>query len=341
LIVLLLPHRQIVVLAFASLSAVGCIALSPLDMEGLTSSAPTPQIFAPGVVSGPANDGSPTFSPDGKTIFFTRSSAYWSVIVESHKVHGQWSHPTLAPFSGEWSDSSPGMSPDGTYLVFESKRPKQGESSAGIVSNLWRVDRMGTGWGKPKRLPETVNLDGQSLWKPSIATDGTIYFVAIDAKGGKRLFFSTFSTNAYEQAQALSFSDGTTLDADPEIAPDGSFLVFCSAGRLPDDKKDHLFIVRRTAEGWGPVVPIRYSSDDTNGYSTDDEPHLGPDHRTLYFSSDRTVPAHFPRSREQAHRDFDHMESWGYFSDYANVWSIPLNAWLTDHIDRGKTIETK
>jgi Tol biopolymer transport system component len=220
------------------------------------------------------------------------------------------------------------MSPDGTYLVFESKRPKQGESASSIVSNLWRVDRTDTGWSKPKRLPDKVNLDGQSIWKPSIAADGTIYFVAIDTKGGKRLFASSYLNHDYQQARPVSFSDGTTLDVDPEIAPDGSFLVFCSAGRLPDDKRDHLFIVRRTDEGWGPVVPIRYAGDDTNGYSTDDEPHLGPDHRTLYFSSDRAVSAHFPRSREQAQKDFDHMESWGYFSDYTNIWSIPLTLWL-------------
>jgi Tol biopolymer transport system component len=299
------------------------------------------QIFAPGVVSGPANDGSPTFAPDGKTIFFTRSAANWSVIVESHKVHGKWSNPTLAPFSCEWSDSSPAMAPDGTYLVFESKRPKQGESAASIVSNLRRVDRVSTGWSKPKRLLDTVNLDGQSLWKPSIAAHGTIYFVAIDAKGGKRLFSSLYLNNVYEQAQPLSFSDGTTLDVDPEIAPDESFLVFCSAGRLPDDKKDHLFIVRRIVDGWGPAVPIRYAGDDTSGYSSDDEPHLGPDHRTLYFSSDRTVMVHFPRSREQAQRDLDHMESWGYFSDYANVWSIQITPCPTDRNDRGKATSTK
>jgi hypothetical protein len=93
------------------------------------------------------------------------------------------------------------MAPDGTYLVFESKRPKQGESAAGIVSNLWRVDRMGTGWSMPKRLPDTVNLDGQSLWKPSIAADGTIYFVVIDTRGGKRLFSSHYLNHGYEQAQ--------------------------------------------------------------------------------------------------------------------------------------------
>jgi len=334
-------QRPILTFVASSLCTTIWIGVSTYDAEGLISSAPTPQVFAPGVVSGPANDGSPTFAPDGNTIFFTRSTANWSVIVESHKVHGQWSHPTLSPFSGEWSDSSPAMAPDGSYLVFESKRPKQGESVAMIVSNLWRVDHLDTGWSKPKRLPDTVNFVGQSLWKPSIAADGTIYFVAIDAKGGKRLFSSHYLNNGYEQAQPLSFSDGTTLDVDPEIAPDESFLVFCSAGRLPDDKKDHLFIVRRTAEGWGPVVPIRYAGDDTNGYSTDDDPHLGPDHRTLYFSSDRKVPARFPRSREQAQWDFEHMESWGYFSDYTNVWSFPLNSWLTDHNDHGKATATK
>jgi Tol biopolymer transport system component len=313
-----------------------CIAMSPQDLVGPSSSPPTPQIFAPGVVSGPANDGTPAFSPNGNTIFFTRSTANWGVIVESHKIQGEWSRPTLAPFSGEWPDSSPAMSPDGSYLVFESNRPvtplssrpKEGESIPGIVSNLWRVDRVGSGWSKPRRLPDTVNLASQSIWKPSIAADGTIYFVSIDKKGGKRLFSSQYTNGAYQQAQPLPFSDGTTLDVDPEIAPDGSFLVFCSAGRLPGDSKDHLFIVLRKADGWGTVVPIRYAGDDKNGYSTDDEPHLSPDHRTLYFSSDRPVPTHFPRSPEQAQLDFKHLDTQGWFSGYANVWSIPISASL-------------
>ena len=149
------------------------------------------------------------------------------------------------------------------------------------------------------------------------------------SEGGKRLFSSQYPNGAYQQAQPLPFSDGTTLDVDPEVAPDGAFLVFCSAGRVPGDSKDHLFIVLRKADGWGTVVPNRYAGDNKTGYSsTDDEPHLSPDHRTLYFSSHRAVSAHFPRSPEQAQLDFKNLDSLDWFSGYANACSIPISASL-------------
>jgi hypothetical protein len=291
----------------------------------------TPQLFAPGVISGPANDGSPTFAPDGNTLFFTRSTTGWGVIVESRRVHGKWSEPQVAPFSGEYSDSSPGMAPDGSFIVFVSLRPKDSAGTSDPaqkpkrVANLWRSNRAGSGWSKPERMPDAVNM-GPSIWKPSIAADGTIYFVSIDAKGGKRLYAAPYKDGAYQQAQPLSFSDGTTGDVDPEIAPDGSFLVFCSSGRR-GDSKDHLFIVLRKGADWGPVTPIRYAGDDQNGSSTDDEPHLGPDHRTVYFSSDRTVHVDFPRSHEQAQEDLKRLEIWD--NSNANVWFMPITSWLS------------
>jgi Tol biopolymer transport system component len=287
------------------------------------SAGPTPQIFAPGVISGPGNDGSPTFSPDGNTLFFTRSTSHWTVILESQKVNGQWTQPRLAPFSGEWPDSSPAMSPDGTYIVFQSLR----RTEKGAVSELRRVDRVETGWSKPVRLPDEVNISA-SIWKPSIAADGTIYFTNIGNDGSKRLYSSKYRNGRDEAAQPLSFSDGKHLDVDPEVAPDGSFLVFCSAGRLEGDTKDHLFIVRRVGNDWGKVEQIRYGGDDEKpyGFSTDDEPHLGSDHRTLYFSSDRVIPVHFPRTHDQAQKDFERMESWD--NSNTNVWFIPLSSLL-------------
>lgn len=311
------------------------LASTPREDQPAAAEVAVPQIFAPGVISGPANDGSPVFTPDGSTIYFTRTNGNWGAILESHMVNGQWSRPVLAPFSGEWPDSSPAMAPDGAYLIFESRRPvaplavhpKEGEPSPGVVSNLWRVDRAGSGWSKPVRLPDTVNI-GHGIWKPSVSASGTVYFVSIDDKGAKRLYSSQLKNGAYQQAQPLPFSAGTTLDVDPEISPDESFLVFVSAGRLPGDTLDHLFIVARQGDGWGPVLPIRYAGDGKPAFSTDDEPHLGPDHRTLYFSSDRAFSAHYPRTPEQAQQDFNHMESWGWFGGYSNVLSIPVDAYL-------------
>jgi len=42
----------------------------------------------------------------------------------------------------------------------------------------------------------------------------------------------------------------------------------------------------------------------------DNEPHLSPDHRTLYFSSDRMLPVHFPRTPAQAQADLERINSW-------------------------------
>ncbi len=299
--------------------------------EAQTAASVVPEIFAPGVISGPQNDGSPTFSPDGNTLFFTRSTTHWSVILESHKVKGQWSTPKLASFSGVWPDSSPSMAPDGSYIIFQSTRrlgePEPGKAAPVPVSNLWQVDRTDAGWSEPKRLPDAVNLS-HSIWKPSIAQDRTVYFTVIGDRGSKRLYSAAYRNGTYATAQPLSFSDGTTADVDPEIAPDGSFLVFCSSGRVKGDDKDHLYITRRQGDGWGAVVAIRYAGDEKPyGFSTDDEPHLGADHRTLYFSSDRSAAVHFPRTHRQAEQDLERLELWD--NGNSNVWTLSLTPWLS------------
>jgi Tol biopolymer transport system component len=272
----------------------------------------SPQIAGLWVAAGSANDGSPTFSPDGNTLLFARSGAAWSVILESHRSPAGWSAPRIASFSGTWSDWAPAFAPDGRTLVFVSVR-------AGIGATLWRVVRTGSGWSAPEQLPAAVNI-GTSVWKPSIAGDGSIYFVDIDPKGHKRLYVARSGPGGFTAAAALPFSDGSTGDVDPEVAPDESFLVFASSGRVTGDDKDHLFIVFRRAGAWGTPQRLNYAGDD--GASTDNEPHLGPDHRTLYFSSDRSLPVHLPLAAGGAQRVLDTMREHGNGS--MNAWMLSL-----------------
>jgi len=56
---------------------------------------------------------------------------------------------------------------------------------------------------------------------------------------------------------------------------------------------------------------------------------LSPDLKTLYFSSERTLPIDFPRSPEQAKADLARLQSWD--NGNYNIWTVPLKPWIDAH----------
>ena len=281
--------------------------------------APAAQIFAPGVISGPANDADPAFTPDGKLLVFSRNG----VLLVSLYSKGKWSTPTIAPFSGQWSDQQPTMSPDGKFLVFVSNRPVGSDVGKRPAGNLWRVDRVGDGWGQAVHLPANVNRGG-STWAPSIAADGSLYFIErASAQAPFRLWRSQFRNGSYEAAALLNFGDETTQDVDPAVAPDESFIVFGSMHPGPG-AHERLYIAFREGAGWGKPIDLGAAVNSADNDSN--EARLGPDFRTLYFSTDRTQPVALPRTRAQAETDLVRIQSWD--NGNQNIWSISLAPWL-------------
>lgn len=285
----------------------------------LASPAPTAEIFAPGVISGPANDADPAFTPDGKLLVFSRNG----MLLVSRHSKGKWETPVIAPFSGQWSDQQPTMSPDGKFLVFVSNRPVSAGDAKRPAGNLWRVERTGDGWGEPVHLPATVNR-GSSTWAPSIAADGSLYFIERASQQAPfRLWRSQFRNGNYEAATPLNFGDETTQDVDPAVAPDESFIIFGSMHPGPG-AHEHLYISFRKAAGWGNPVDLGPAVNSADNDSN--EARLGSDFRTLYFSTDRTLPVKLPRTREQAESDLARIQSWD--NGNQNIWSISLAPWL-------------
>ena len=320
--------------AFRTASSYAAVAAMTL-CAGLTpawSSTPgVPEIFAPGVISGAGHEAAPAFTPDGKTVYFQRSTPAGSVILVSHFARGKWSAPEIAPFSGEWNDIEPAMAPDGSFLVFISSRPitPGGKSIEGFYNgqaqdggNLWRVDRERSGWSKPVRLPETVNR-GTTMFAPAIAGDGSLYFMEpFGAKSRFRLYRSQYRDGQYEPAEPLPFSDGSTTDVDPAVSPDERFLIFGS-GRPPAKGNIDLFIVQREGGQWGTPVHL---GDVVNSPTSDAEPRLGTDGHTLYFSSERTLPQTFPRTPAQARADLARVHDWD--TGQYNIWKLDIMPWL-------------
>jgi hypothetical protein len=292
-----------------------------------------PQVFAPGVISGPAGEACPAFTPDGNTVYFDVGS----MILVSHREHGVWSKPQIAPFSGQWLDHDPTMSPDGSYLVFVSNRPvKPGADALGATvhgtfysgrgGHLWRVDRKGSGWGVPVHLPDTVNASDRT-YAPSIAADGSLYFIHPDEQNVFHIYNSTFAHGAYQPAARVAVGDPSAATHDPAIAPDQSFMVFNLSTQAND--MGGFYIAFREGDHWGKPIDLGEAINGKPGKWSQWGAHIGPDRRTLYYTSDRRTALSFPLTHEQADTALARMESWDNGGD--NIWHVSLQPWLDAH----------
>jgi hypothetical protein len=313
------------------LAASLCAATGASFADGATE---TPQVFAPGVISAAAGEACPAFMPDGNTVYFDVSI----MILMSHRANGVWSKPVIAPFSGQWLDHDPTMSPDGSYMVFVSNRPVtpgsqalvpvvHGQPHPGAGGNLWRVERKGNGWGTPVHLPDAVNVSDRT-YAPSVAADGTLYFIHPDAQGVFHIYSSQFAHGAYQPQQLVAVGDPSATTHDPPIAPDQSFMVF----NLADPKDDGMgdfYIAFREGDQWGKPVNLGQAINGKPGRWSQWGAHIGPDNRTLYYTSDRTERATFPMTPEQAKTQLAQMESWNNGGD--NIWTVSLAPWLDAH----------
>lgn len=282
--------------------------------------AQTASVFDPGNLSGPADDADPAFAPDGTSLVFSRNGA----LLLSHRQGAGWSKPVLAPFSGVWNDQQPVMAPDGSYLVFVSNRPAVAGGPTLAGGNLWRVDRHDASWGEPVRLPDTVNR-ATNIWAPSIARNGNLYFIMRGAAGQPfRIWRARRSGDGYLAPEAVLLGDPASQDVDPAVAPDESFIVFAS--KRGGARNERLYIALRSGDGWGAPRDL---GEAVNGDGSTDvnEPRLSPDARTLYFSTDRQLPVHYPRTPEAAARDLERAQAWD--NGRQNIWSISLAPWLS------------
>jgi WD40-like Beta Propeller Repeat len=318
-------------LCLGILAAVALTCGAGLQAFG-ASDTNSPKLFAPAIVSGPADDLSPAFSPDGKEVYFTRGNNSASTIMVS-TLRDQWSTPQIAPFSGRWSDFEPTMAPDGAFMIFASNRPAagrgkpldgsfNGKTFVAGGGNLWRVDRRGDRWFAPTRLPDEIN-EGTAVFSPSIAADGSLYFMRPDSLTGVfHLFRSQYRDGRYQKPEPVNVGDPTTEDVDPAVAPDESFLVYSSNHPGKGEPK-RLKIMFRAEHGWAQPQDL---GDEVNEAGSNIEARLSPDHRTLYFSTNTVPPVSFPRTDDQTREDLARMLQWA--NGRQNIWYVSMGPWI-------------
>ena len=285
------PSRQSTRFA-TSLLAVAVVPLASctgLRTAGTSATVPgiietgTPMIFAEGVIS--KGDAScPTFTPDGRTIYFMRESTATRrhpidyTIMQSTFADGRWSVPIVAPFAGRYLDIDPFVSRDGRQLLFASRRPLQPGGAEQSEFQMWSVTRQGDGWSEPRPFGPPADTTVGRFFSTMTAA-GTVYFTQRRGDGND-IYRSRLGPGGYEPPEPVAAVNTRFSDSNPLVSADERVLIFFSARPGGLGQAD-LYVSQRVDGDWS--APRNLGA----GINTPDAencPSFSPDGRQLFFA---------------------------------------------------------
>jgi Tol biopolymer transport system component len=260
----------------------------------------TPSLLGEGVVSTGDNEFGPALTPDGGTLYFSKTDpgrSNMQVILVTRRTASGWSEPEVAPFSGRYKDLDPSLAPDGSRLVFASNRPPSGTQPKADL-DLWMVERSGQGWGEPKHLGALVNSEGSET-TTSIAADGTLYLASErpGGKGARDLYRARWADGRYGAAEPLASLNTEFDDSNQFVAPDQSYLIFAS-GRPGGLGGSDFYVTYQRDGQWTEPKNLGPPINDEASALT---PFVTRDGRTLVYASFRSYP-YEPVSGAAGHR---------------------------------------
>ena len=320
-------HIVVTLTAVAAFGLERQAAGSAGERRSAPSAATTPELFAPGTISTSANELNAAFSPDGRTLYFTRTlgdGGRFGVILVTHKLPNErWATPAVAPFSGRFADYDPSVSPDGSRLFFISNRPRTADGRTPERDfDIWVVERAGNEWGAPRNLGAPVNGDGDELY-PSVAADGALYFSSCgrrDSRGRCDLYRSRPRDDRYLEPESLGDSVNTPAsETDAYVAPDQSYLVYAVYGRADAAGNGDLYVSFNSGGVWSAA---RHLGPEINTVAREYCPVVSPDGKHLYFTSQHGVPD-VPRSRALTYTELGDSLS-GVRNGFGNIYRAPV-----------------
>ena len=227
-----------------------------------------------------------TFSPDGKTVFWTGWNGRWGfeqesrqAIYTSHRDGHGWSDPQIARFSHTFNDGDPFVSADGRWVYFVSDRPEQG-SEPRTHTDIWRVPMDGS--TPAQRL--SVNSDADE-YSPVLTGSGTLYFASTreGGLGEADIYRATPRADGFAVPERLSSAiNSPTGEWNLWINEEETEMLFEASSRktnisIPGD----LYYSRNSAAGWSPAIAVTQ----LNTRGSDLMPRLAPDGASLYYTS--------------------------------------------------------
>ena len=204
------------------------------------------------------DEGACAFSPDGKTMYFTRCThdpdyPRYAEIFTSQRTDASWGNPQRLEISKDTLSSyaHPAVSPDGLWLYFVSDMP------GGIGGlDIWRIALTDHGLGGVENLGKPINTEGNEMF-PTFRPNGELYFSSDGhpGMGGLDLFLAKSDSTDHWTVENLQYPMNSSGD-DFGMTFEGVYnRGFFSTNRGDARGWDHVMSFERpeviqTVKGW-------------------------------------------------------------------------------------------
>lgn len=261
----------------------------PSASQPTESAAPSPQpeLFAPGVVSLPDRyEFGITITADESEIFFGIDFGQKYEIWRVARTDDGWGEPGPLLKHETYDFNDPMLDPSEQRLYFISTEPRPGASDdAEADPDIWYIERQDDGWSKPIHAGATIN-SADSDYYSSFTDDGDLYFASnrgAERDGNYDLYVARSALTEPKAPVRLGSGVNTgAYEADPFVAPDGSYIVF-AAGRRGNIGRGDLFIAFRGDDGTFEEAKRLGPPINTEGHELC--PFVSRDGRTFYYTS--------------------------------------------------------
>ncbi|TPN82903.1 ankyrin repeat domain-containing protein [Aquimarina algicola] len=266
-----------------------------LDMKGrymgMERPEKKPKMFAPNFISTEEQEFGSVFNKKGTEFYFGVDVGKRNEIRYSKMVKGRWSKPETIISHERYSYNDPFLSNDENRLYFISTRTLDGKGKIKDV-DIWYVERRSEGWSEPINAGSNINTSGDEYYI-SFTDDGTMYFASNGqprkdtSRTDHDIYYAKFIDNEFQKPVLLSSAVNTTgYEADVFVAPDESYIIFCSI-RDGGFGRGDLYISFKDSNGnWTGAVNM---GKEINTRNYEYCPFVTKDGKFLFYTSNQDI----------------------------------------------------
>ncbi|WP_298556708.1 T9SS type A sorting domain-containing protein [uncultured Algibacter sp.] len=210
------------------------------------------------------------FSSDAKQFCFSITNRAWNEgkIQITELINDTWTTPQDITFQNAADAWHPFFSPDGNELYFSGRNLES--------IDIYKSVKTDTGWSLATPLEGMINSSSDE-WYPTLSNDKTLYF----SKGGD-IYYSKFVNGSYLEIVKLPATINTySNEYDPFIAPNGSYMIFCSSKPGGFGRTDMYITYWLSSCTWSEPINL---GQNINSEHTDFAPTVTPDGKNIMFT---------------------------------------------------------